>query len=102
MASEGSPIPEQLIDYTTTGGFTETGVSPKVTLPKITSWKTKIIPHDSESYLEVEFESDRALSRLPLIFWGKPKPRDAFRLKNAAFIWCDIKAGKNSFRWPAE
>ena len=73
MASEGSPIPEQLIDYTSIGEFTETGVSPKVTLPKITSWKAEIIPCDSETYLEVEFESDRALACLPLIFLGKTK-----------------------------
>jgi len=102
MASEGSHIPEQLIDYTSTEGFQETGVSPKVELPKITSWKETTLNVGSKSQTEVEFESDRAMTNLPLILWTQPAPRGALRLKNASIIWCDVKPGKNVFRWPVE
>jgi hypothetical protein len=98
----GSHIPEHIIDYTSTEVFQETGVSPKVELPKITVWKETIFTTGSESYMEVEFESDRAMIKLPLIVWNPAILRGALRLKNGFIIWSDIKSGKNVFRWPTE
>lgn len=101
MASEGAHLPEQLIDYSLRVEFQETGVSPKVELPRISSWKELVSKTDTGLHIEVTFESDRAMKNLPLIFWGAVAPRGSQRMKNASVIWTDVNEGCNKFLWEA-
>lgn len=102
MASEGSYIPEQLIDYKDRNEFQETGVSPKIKLPVITKWKETATNDVATPEVTVEFESDRAMCHFPLILWNGTAPKGALRLKDASIIWVDIQEGKNTFKWSAE
>lgn len=97
MAREGERTPAQYIDYEATGGFAETGTSPKKPIPVLSDWQeTRKITPEGET-LAVSFTADLEFGRLPLIWWDRPELAGDARTARTVIRYADVVKGRNEF-----
>lgn len=95
MAREGERTPAQYIDYEATGGFAETGTSPKKPIPVLSDWQeTRKITPEGE-ILAVSFTADLEFGRLPLIWWDRPELAGDARTARTVICYADVVKGRN-------